>query len=393
NFWQKYIDRWYALRNDTFSTAGLNATIDAMADELREAETRNTARWGSYAPRYGGFQGEIDHLKQWLQTRCLWVDDQFVSPPQVSPQGLHTPSPGLVALANPNGTGTLYYTLDGSDPRLPVVGSTVLDASTLLTENAAKRVLVPTAAISDAWRGGGAFDDSAWIAGTGGVGYERNTGYEQFFDIDLQDLMYGRTASCYIRIPFTVADDPSEFNYMLLNMHYDDGFIAYLNGVEIERAVFSGVPTWNSSASGNHDDMAAIRFEEFDVSAHAGLLKEGENMLAIHGLNSSPTSSDALFSAELIAGQSNNPSGDGIAPTAHEYTEPIVLTESTRIKARVLVGSNPYSPWSGLAQPVISVGPVAENLRISEVMYHPIDAGSPDDPNTEYVELTNVGAE
>jgi len=393
NFWQRYIDRWYSLRHGTFSTAGLNATIDAMTDELREAETRNTARWRSYAPRYGGFQGEIDHLKQWLQTRCRWVDDQFVSPPQVSPEGLHTQAPGVVALANPNGTGTIYYTLDGSDPRLPVYGSTVLDASTLVTESAAKRVLVPSGPVANTWRGGGDFDDSGWTAGTGGVGYERNTGYEQFFDIDLQDLMYGRTASCYIRIPFMIADDPSEFNYMLLKMHYDDGFIAYLNGVEIDRAAFSGVPTWNSSASGNHDDMAAIRFEEFDVSTYAGLLRKGENMLAIHGLNSSPTSSDALFSAELMAGQSNNPSGDGIAETAQEYTAPIVLTESTQIKARVLVGSNPYSPWSGLAEPVISVGPVAESLRISEVMYHPIDAGSPDDPNTEYVELTNVGAE
>ena len=393
NFWQKYIDRWYALRNGAFSTAGLNATIDAMADELREAEVRNSQRWSGYAPRYGGFQGEIDHLQQWLQTRCLWVDDQFVSPPQASPDDLHVPSPGLVTLTNSNGHGTIYYTLDGSDPRLPMRGSTVLDSTMLLAESAAKRVFVPTASVPGAWRSDGAFDDSGWTAGTGGVGYERNTGYEQFFDIDVQDSMYGRTASCYIRIPFVIADDPSAFNYMLLRMRYDDGFIVYLNGVEIERAAFSGVPTWNSSASGNHDDMAAIRFEEFDVSMHAGLLTKGENLLAIHGLNSSPTSSDALFSVELVAGLSNNPSGDGIAETAYEYTSPIVLTESTRIKARVLVGSNPYSPWSGLAEPVLSVGPVAESLRISEIMYHPIDAGHPDDPNTEYVELTNIGSE
>jgi len=394
NFWQKYIDRWYALRDGgAFSTTNINATIDAMADELREAEVRNTDRWSSYAPRFGGFQGEIDHLKEWLETRCLWVDDQFVSPPQVSPDDLHVASPGTVTLTNPNGHGTIYYTLDGSDPRLPVFTATVLNTVTLLTEDASKRVLIPTGPISDAWRGGADFDDSRWIAGTGGVGYERSTGYENFFDIDVTAQMYGQNASCYIRIPFTVADDPSEFNYMLLKMHYDDGFVAYLNGVEIERTAFTGTPTWNSSASGNHDDIAAIRFEDFDVSMHAGALRRGENILAIHGLNSSTTSSDALFSAELIAGQGNNPSGDGIAATALAYTDPIVLTESVQITARVLVGSNPYSPWSGLAQQVISVGPVAESLRISELMYHPLDMGSPDDPNTEFVELTNVGAE
>ena len=53
----------------------------------------------------------------------------------------------------------------------------------------------------------------------------------------------------------------------------------------------------------------------------------------------------------------------------------------------MLVASNQYSPWSGLAEAVFAVGPVAENLRISELMYHPAD------PNTEFIELTNVGTE
>jgi hypothetical protein len=36
---------------------------------------------------------------------------------------------------------------------------------------------------------------------------------------------------------------------------------------------------------------------------------------------------------------------------------------------------------------------VAESLRISEIMYHPAETGNPDDPNAEYIELTNIGAE
>jgi hypothetical protein len=51
------------------------------------------------------------------------------------------------------------------------------------------------------------------------------------------------------------------------------------------------------------------------------------------------------------------------------------------------------SIWSALNEAVFAVGPVAESLRITEIMYHPADTGSPDDPNTEYVELTNVGVE
>lgn len=36
---------------------------------------------------------------------------------------------------------------------------------------------------------------------------------------------------------------------------------------------------------------------------------------------------------------------------------------------------------------IFAVGPVAENLRITEIMYHP------QDPNTEFIELKNIGTE
>ena len=46
-----------------------------------------------------------------------------------------------------------------------------------------------------------------------------------------------------------------------------------------------------------------------------------------------------------------------------------------------------------MAETIFAVGSVQDNLRISEIMYHPGDAGRPGDPNTEYIELTNIGAE
>jgi len=80
----------------------------------------------------------------------------------------------------------------------------------------------------------------------------------------------------------------------------------------------------------------------------------------------------------------------GVINTAHATMNsgPVVLTESTQVKARVLSGV-----WSAVHDAVFAVGPVMESLRISEIMYHPADTGSPDDPNTEYIELTNVGTE
>ncbi len=394
NFWQKYIDRWYDLRNGgPFGTTQMNATIDAMADEIREAQERNYDRWSSYGPRYGSFQGEIDHLQDWLETRSTWIDNQFVAPPIITPNGGQIASPGTVEIVNPHDNGTIYYTLDGSDPRLPVFNSTVVEADTLLSEDATKYVLIPTGPVDDAWRQSNTFDDSDWIHGNGGVGYEQSMGYEPYFNIDVLDQMYGFNETCYIRIPFTFSGDTSKYNTMTLLMQFDDGFIAYLNGVEIARAQFFGAPTWNSGASGSHSDIDAIYYQEFDISTYTNLLQTGSNLLAIHGLNSGATSSDFLINAQLIASQSTDPSEGGLAETALEYTGPIALEQSTQIKARVVVNSNPYSPWSGLAQPTFSVGPVAENLRISEIMYHPADLGRPDDPNTEYIELTNIGTE
>jgi len=65
------------------------------------------------------------------------------------------------------------------------------------------------------------------------------------------------------------------------------------------------------------------------------------------------------------------------------YTEPITLTHSTQVKARILRGGT----WSALTEATFAVGPVANDMRITEIMYHP------QNPNTEYIELKNIGNE
>ena len=176
---------------------------------------------------------------------------------------------------------------------------------TLVAENAAKRVLVPTGPISNAWRGGQTFDDSAWLSGTGGVGYERSTGYQTLFKINVQTQMYGRNTTCYVRIPFNLsAADLGSLSGLTLRARCDDGFVAYLNGAEIARKNFVGEPAWNSAASASTADADAAVLASFDATAQIGKLKQGQNILAIHGLNDSTTSSDFLISVELVASKS-----------------------------------------------------------------------------------------
>jgi len=290
--------------------------------------------------------------------------------------------------------GTIWYTLDGTDPRVPGTPArpSSTTAVTLVPESAAKRVLVPTGPISDTWRTSTTFNDAAWLSGTGGVGYERNTGYETLFKIDMRSRMDGKNTTCYIRIPFNVtAEALAGLTSLTLKVRYDDGFIAYLNGTEIQRALFAGTPAWDSAASADHPDAQAVNWETFDVSGRLGSLRASANLLAIQALNGDKPSSDFLLSVELTGAKSTMdstaPTASGVAPTAVRYTTPLPLSQSTPVKARVLAGGT----WSALNEAVFAVGPVAASLRISEIMYHPADTGNPNDPNTEFLELTNIG--
>jgi hypothetical protein len=284
-------------------------------------------------------------------------------------------------------TGTIWYTLDGSDPRMATQsGHTEDAATTLVPESAIKRVLVPTSAVDANWKSGAGFDDATWrrcIGQPGGIGYERSSGYQQLITLDVEAQMYTKNSTCYIRAPFVSSDSPDDFDFLTLRIRRDDGFVAYLNGAEVARRNFTGTPRWNSSANGSTSDSIAAQFEDIDISAWLSYLRKGNNLLAIQGLNTSTTSSDFLISFELVAGKSPAAGGGSMSPGAIRYSGPITLAGSALVRARALRGTT----WSALNEAAFAVGPVADNLRVTEIMYNPPD------PNEEFVELTNAGAE
>jgi hypothetical protein len=232
----------------------------------------------------------------------------------------------------------------------PLLKPATEELITIVPEDAGKRVLVPTEDIGEQWRTEIQYDDSAWeisTGGPGGVGFERTSGYQDFLSVDLQEQMYATSATCYVRVPFTVeVDELSGFSGLTLKVRYDDGFVAWLNGTEVARRNFDNTPAWDSRASASHPDSLAVDFEEIDISEYIGDLKLGDNLLAIHGLNASATSSDMLVSAEL----------DGV----------VTMT----------IDDLPYA--NALA--------LLDGLRITELMYH-ASSGN----NYDYIELYNVG--
>jgi hypothetical protein len=382
----------------------------SRANQIDLAIIAESARWGDQRPSRANnpftkadWWAEVNGylVKTYFPARTQIVLNQLrnrglypqVDAPEFQVNGSHQHG-GRIAPADKlsmTGGGAIWYTLDGSDPRIP--GTTVgpVDQITLVADGASKRVLVPTGPVSDAWRGGQAFDDSTWIAGTGGVGFERSSGYETFFKIDVGSQMYNKNATCYIRIPFNIsAADLAGLSNLALKVRCDDGFVAYLNGTEVTRKNFTGQPMWNSAATAQNSDSDAVNFEEFNITAQLTALREGGNILAIQAMNNTTTSSDLLLAVELVS--SKAPAGgvpSGVSPTAVRYVQPITLGQSARLKARALAGS----AWSALSEAVFAVGPVADSLRVSEIMYHPKDTGDPNDPNTEFIELTNIGSQ
>ncbi len=152
--------------------------------------------------------------------------------------------------------------------------------------------------LGDSWQSRTGFDDSGWQHGVTGVGYDNDTTYQSLIGTDVKASMYEINATCYIRIPFTMTD-VSAYSSLCLNMKYDAGFIAYINGIEVAQANAPAEVDWDSASSVDHADSEAVVYEPF-ILYDTDMLTPGTNMLAIHSLNRTAVSSDSLIMPELI---------------------------------------------------------------------------------------------
>ena len=128
-------------------------------------------------------------------------------------------------------------------------------------------------------------------------------------------------------------------------------------------------------SAGYYPNVDAPVFNINGSYQHGGYVSPGDQF--------SITASEGTIWYTLDGSDPRLPGGAVNTISASEFSSPVTLNESTHVKARTLDGLT----WSALNEAVYAVGPVAENLRITEIMYHPAD------PNTEYIELQNIGAE
>ena len=132
------------------------------------------------------------------------------------------------------------------------------------------------------------FDDSGWLRGETGIGY--GDGDDRTVLTDMRN----NYLTIFCRKTFTV-DDIDELTELVFKVRVDDGFYAYLNGVQVASYnVRSPAYDASAAAAGEPTD------EEQSIDDFRELLSEGENVLAVQVHNGNSSSSDLSFIPQLV---------------------------------------------------------------------------------------------
>jgi len=144
------------------------------------------------------------------------------------------------------------------------------------------------------------FNDGAWNSGAGGIGYG---------DGD-DNTVIGNTISLYLRKTFNIIDT-THIAEAVFHMDFDDGFVAYINGVEIARNNVTGnPPSYLQGAASSREALAyqgglPLSFV-IDKQLLSSALVPGNNILAIQVHNTDFFSSDLSSIPFLSFGLDNN---------------------------------------------------------------------------------------
>ncbi len=194
------------------------------------------------------------------------------------------------------------------------------------------------------------FRDGTWERGGTPLGYDtEDPVIEGRLATNLSE-MQGSFSTVYLRRPFRV-ENPEEVKNLLLSIKYDDGYVAYLNGVEIGRSESMDgagrVPSHRFRTSQKH--LATNPTEFVEASRLLGRLRPAPavNVLAIEVHNSDSMDTNFYVDASLVTRsrgegsiEPSDPNGlwtFRFNPEEHDYSEKI-LFEGTEHEIRIPAG-------------------------------------------------------
>ena len=141
------------------------------------------------------------------------------------------------------------------------------------------------------------FEDSGWDSKPSGFGYSSSESELATVETRLDDMPTEGYLSVFIRKSFQI-EDPAAVSKFRLKLLIDDGFVAYLNGVEVARHnIKAGTPAFDKPADYIENPEGDLR--SYDLRKHLPLLHPGSNVIAIQGHNQSLKSTDFILTPTL----------------------------------------------------------------------------------------------
>ncbi len=152
---------------------------------------------------------------------------------------------------------------------------------------------------------------TGWIEGPSGYGYSNESDELRFIGTQIND-MSGNYMSVYARLPFMLTTEAiAFFSSLKAEVHYDDGFVLYLNGTRVaDSGQISGNPPTFDQSGGPAADVPSLTI---DLTSRMNLLVPGKNILAIQGHNANLSSSSDCFVRPILRATVGMP-GSGDAP-------------------------------------------------------------------------------
>ena len=414
--------------NGVLTPEVITETWNARARQLDRAIVAESARWGDY-------RRDV-HSNQWPATNFqLYTYEDHYLPIQDFILNEYFPVRSDIALRQMAARGLFpgvaapTFQINGSDQHGGVVsfddllsmsgGTLVMTTETsLVTIDGAAKAFVPVDASLESGPGprwhDRDFDDSTWITGSNGVGYDIGSAYDSLINTDVIDAWNANPSSAYARFEFDlgVDFDAADVDGLEVRMKYDDGYVVYLNGQLVHSQNAPTPAEWNSRATGKRLDLlntVPSIVETTDLSEFLDLLTPGNNVLAIHALNHADDLDDLLARPELVLIDNediqapvyytldgSDPRETGGAVVGLAYADSISLADTTEVNARALHNGE----WSALSTATFVVEDVRSHLAITEINYNPhgptmaesLAMPGVDNDRFEFLELTNTSA-
>jgi len=154
---------------------------------------------------------------------------------------------------------------------------------------------------ADGWNASPSFNDASWTNAATGIGYDTTGAFNTWIGASSASncsnaLRNVNTSLCFRRT-FAVPA-PTNLTSLTLRMKYEDGFVAFINGVEVGRANCTSAMAYNTKANAAVDESVVNAW--YDYTVPTNLVVAGTNLLAVQGLNSSASSSDFLLLPTLF---------------------------------------------------------------------------------------------